>query len=304
MSKSNLAQSLEADGYVVVKSVLTPDEVQRLRRAAGQLTDIARANGWPFIRTWGKQFPPWPSTPPPPEEGGIWGVQHLLHPDLPIPQEDRDAFVRLYFSPGILDIAKQIIGSSIGGEVSDGDLVMELCNMLVRPDKDFQLRWHRDDVPWDATPEAELSRLQQAIYHTQWNLPLFSDDSLVVVRGSHKRACTEQERSATPYEPTVSDDQITVHLEPGDIAFYNNNILHRGVYSSTKERMTLHGSVGHSKGSNDRARNVLQHGVGSWVDRCDFSNLAEESRNCAEGMRQRLVQLGRENVDVGYSLSG
>ena len=71
--------------------------------------------------------------------------------------------------------------------------------------------------------------------------------------------------------------------------------------------MTLHGSVGHVKASRERARNVLQHGVGEWVDRCDFSVLGDgKDREVAEGMRARLVEMGRENQgrDVGYSLEG
>src|SRR5690606_17050994 len=98
--------------------------------------------------------------------------------------------------------------------------------------------------------------------------------------------------------------QIAVQLGPGDIAFYNNNIFHRGVYDSSKERMSLHGSVGHSGGSKLRARNVLQHGCGKWVETCDFSTLDEKARARAEAMRERLVKLGREAGDVGYSLEG
>ena len=63
--------------------------------------------------------------------------------------------------------------------------------------------------------------------------------------------------------------------------------------------------IGHVAGGKLRARNVLQHGVGSWVDRCDFSGLEDEKlRARAEAMRARLVKLGRESGDVGYSLTG
>ncbi len=68
--------------------------------------------------------------------------------------------------------------------------------------------------------------------------------------------------------------------------------------------MTPHGTVGHSGGSKARARNVLQHGVGAWVDECNFSGLADERKVLAEAMRARLIKLGRENINVGYSLSG
>ncbi|KAK3316428.1 hypothetical protein B0H66DRAFT_499810 [Apodospora peruviana] len=300
-SSDDLLNNLHKTGFIIIRSILSPEELSSLRTAASQITALARQGSWPHIRTVGKQFPPWPSTPDP--ETGIWGVQHLLHPSLPIPSESRAAFCRLYFSPSILGVVKQLLQTT-----SDSDLVMELCNMLVRPDTDFELRWHRDDIPWNATPQEEEARLVRPdgtkYLHTQWNLPLYDDGSLILIPGSHRRARTEAERNAGPYEENLPD-QITVHLKAGDIAFYDNDILHRAVYSRDKERMTLHGSVGHIEANKARARNVLQHGVGEWVDRCDFTGLLEgNQRRVAEGMGERLVAMGRENTDVGYSLSG
>jgi len=93
-------------------------------------------------------------------------------------------------------------------------------------------------------------------------------------------------------------------MKAGDVVFYNNNILHRGAYDSGVERMTLHGSMGHVGGSRLRARNVLQHGIGEWVGEIDLGGLDSEERARAEGMRRRLVKLGAESGDVGYSLEG
>lgn len=369
-SPSPLLRTLHEQGYVVIPSFLTPSELSTLRSATQNLTSIARSpGGWPHIRSVGKQFPPWPSVAPPPEEGGIWGVQHLLHPSLPISPTDRAAFIRLYFSPKVLDIVHQLLQTGPTTTTTPGlsshsphaahtgqeddeqpPLVMELFNLLVRPDRTFSLRWHRDDIPPTATAEEELARLTAAAAafsspsspgsglplpkynHTQWNLPLYDDSSLILIPGSHARARTTIERDADPYAENLPG-QITVHLKAGDIAFYDNDILHRGTYSPEKERMTLHGSVscvavatGAGAGSTKRARNVLQHGVGEWVDGCDFgavlkadseqrglNNKEEEGEDderlvkLAEGMRRRLVEMGRENQggrDLGFSLSG
>lgn len=215
----------------------------------------------------------------------------------------------VYFHDRIVGAVAELLGVKEGEE--DG-LVMELMNMLVRPDgkEGFGLRWHRDDIPASATAEEELERLEkgarEGYVHAQWNLPLFEDESLIVVPGSHARARTQTEREADPYAAELPG-MVKVALKAGDVVFYDNNILHRGVYDVEKERMTLHGSVGHVKGSADRARNVLQHGVGEWVDGCDFSGLGDGAqRKRAEGMRNRLIELGRENQgrDVGYSLEG
>ncbi|KAK3381660.1 hypothetical protein B0H63DRAFT_211474 [Podospora didyma] len=311
---------LQRDGFVVIPSFLSSAELTSLRSAAGKITALARAGQWSHIRTVGKQFPPWaPSSPSNLPTHGIWGVQHLLHPDLPVSKADRDAFAKLYFSPSVLGIVKQLL--SLPDEENDGDndddvvavvdesegLVMELCNMLVRPDEPFALRWHRDDLPATATAEEEEARLcnrdHKKQQHAQWNLALYEDVSLVLVPGSHRRARTDEERAAGLFENAMPG-QMTVTLQPGDIAFYDNNILHRGVYDAGKERMTLHGSVGRVGASEARARNVLQHGVGEWVDRCDFGGLQEAERRRAEAMRKRLFEMGKQNTDVGFSLTG
>jgi hypothetical protein len=176
---------------------------------------------------------------------------------------------------------------------------MELYNMLVRPDSQFELRWHRDDVPASATPEEELQRLHKPGWHAQWNLALFDDASLVLIPESHTRARTDEERNADPFEKQLPG-QITVQLKAGEVAFYNNNIIHRGVYDCTKERMTLHGSIGTKQAGTQRARNVLQHGVGEWAEKWDLEGETGEWVERARRMRERLVQLGKESGDVGF----
>ncbi|KAI0434203.1 phytanoyl-dioxygenase family protein [Xylaria sp. FL1042] len=333
---SSLRAALAENGFVIQRQVLSATELQALRAAAARTTERARSGNWPDIRTVGKQFPPWAKpTPGEPPKDGIWGVQGLLNPAL---GPDADTFAASYFNDRVLDVAKALLthedaaGGGDGGEseseCTDDDLVLELYNMLVRPESDFELEWHRDDVPRSATPEEEAAKLglvdvdgeangaegakkmktKKRYWNTQWNLPLYPDDSLVVIPGSHVRVRTPAERAAAPKEPDMPG-QLVVHLEPGDVVFYDNNILHRGVYSADKERMSLHGSVGHAGGGRFRATNVLQHGIGQWVDQCDFSRLAngpggEKMRRRAEDMRARLVKLGRESGDVGYSLSG
>jgi hypothetical protein len=175
---------------------------------------------------------------------------------------------------------------------------MELYNMLVRPDREFELRWHRDDIAATATAEEEQERLDKPAWHAQWNLALYDDASLVLVPGSHRRPRTDVERNADPYASSLPG-QITVTLKAGEVAFYNNNILHRGVYDCGKERMTLHGSIGTVKAGKQRARNVLQHGVGEWAEKWEIGN-EEDWVERARGMRERLVNLGKESGDVGF----
>ena len=117
---------------------------------------------------------------------------------------------------------------------------MELFNLLVRPDHDFALRWHRDDIPATATEEEEEERLgvkrkpgnehrsanvetrvnvdnaaQDKIReyaHAQWNLALEKDSSLIVVPGSHVRARTKEEFAADPFAEKLHGMQVSLPL--------------------------------------------------------------------------------------------
>ena len=294
MAKSPYLESLERDGFVVVHSALTPEQIEKLRTACQRVTALAREGKWPNVRTLPKQFPPWNvEEGRNPAENGIWGVQGLMHPSM----LDNDLFTAIYFSDTLINPTKELL------QCSDDELVMELFNLLVRPDRDFELRWHRDDISEKASAQEELERLGKPAWHTQWNLALYEDSSLIVIPGSHLRARTDKERAADPFENDLPGE-LHVQMHPGDVVFYNNNILHRGKYDCAKERMTLHGSVGHVKGEALRSRNVLQHGLRDWIDQCDFSKVSDSERSRAEGMRQRLVDLGMKSGDVGYSLSG
>ena len=280
---SALKQAIERDGFVVVPSGLTKAQLNELREAAKTVTALARSGRWPHIRTLPRQFPPWPSDP----SNGIWGVQQLMNPDLP----GHELFAASYFSDATVETVRELL------DCQADELVMELYNLLVRPDHDFELRWHRDDIPANASAEKEMARLSKPAYHAQWNFALYEDSSLILVPKSHARPLTDAERAANPLEPNMPG-QVHVKLEAGEMAFYNNNIFHRGAYKSNVERMTLHGSMGQVAGGPLRARNVLQHGR-EWIPKVDMSQVSDKQR--AEGMRDRLVGLGRDHENVGFA---
>jgi hypothetical protein len=206
-------------------------------------------------------------------------------------------FAASYFGDMIVQPVREIL------ECEEDELLLELYNLLIRPDENFELRWHRDDIPQTATSEQELERLNKPAWHAQWNLALYDDHSLLVIPGSHKRARTQVERDSDPYAKSLPGQKV-VEMKAGDVVFYNNNILHRGVYDANIQRMTLHGSMGVVKGSAARARNVLQHGVGEWIDQSDFTLLPSGLRKRAEGMKSRLQALGKGSGDVGFAQEG
>lgn len=277
-------------GFTIVRGFLTPEEVETYKKAALEVVDYARAGKWPDVRTRGKQFPPWPKNFSP----DIWGVLGLLHPDL---GHMLKPFQKLYSDERLLNISLDIL------QTPTDNLSMELFNMLINPLTDFGLDWHRDYIKPETLPEQEAKELLEAPYAgTQFNLALTDDLCLIVVPGSHKRVRTEEER-----EKTTNDDrkefitgQISVDLKPGDIVFYNSNILHRASYLAKNLRLTLHGSYGHCDEGHFRAKGVLQHGVATWLPRFE-----PENSNMAM-LKDKLANLAEKfkGANLGYALDG
>ena len=102
MAVTNTPSTLDAlrkDGFIVVKSIVSNEKLLELREASLKIEKLARSGNWPHIRTVGDPFPPWTFSP----EKGIWGVQHLMNPDLP----GHDVFTKLYFSEEILKVVRR-----------------------------------------------------------------------------------------------------------------------------------------------------------------------------------------------------
>lgn len=267
--------TIENEGYLIVRNFLTPEEITKYLAASEEVVEYAREGKWSQVRTRGKQFPPWPANFSP----DIWGVSGLLHPDL---KELSYPFHELYSSDKILKLASGIL------HTAPDKLLMELLNMLINPLTDFGLDWHRDNIKPEVTPEEEADQLlgANALAGTQFNLALTEDSCLIVVPGSHNRVRTQEEREKLLTKKISG--QLVVPLHPGDIVFYNNNILHRGEYDSSKKRITLHGSYGHEKHGKLRAKGILQYGVTDWL-----SQLKPKTANL-EMLKEKLVKLGKE----------
>ena len=170
--------------------------LRELREACERVIARARKgpddpSRWKYVRAVGKQFPPFPA-----DREDIWGVQHLLHPDLHEP-----IFLDWYTSPQLLATVCEIIGAE------ERDLQLELLNLLVNPQQiPFSLSWHRDNIRSirslyysnsrpAATQYEEIEQLQKDSFATQWNAALYDDECLLVVPGSHCRPRTAEERN-------------------------------------------------------------------------------------------------------------
>ncbi|KAK6532049.1 hypothetical protein TWF694_003212 [Orbilia ellipsospora] len=236
----------ERDGFVIIDDVLPPALFEAAKQACEEAVEKGRKGEWPHRRIVGKAFPPWPAAGP-----DIWGIQHLMHPDLGLP-----LFKQIYTNPKLLSTACAILGVQ-----SPESLQLELFNLLINPHTTpFSLPYHRDTIPAATPADEEAKLLTRPRTGTQYNLALYDDACLIVVPGSHRRPKTSEEAEAlSKDDKTPLKDEIKVILKPNQAVFYENDILHRAEYN-TLQRVTLHGSLG-MEGQVERARMVLQHGV-------------------------------------------
>jgi hypothetical protein len=207
-------QQFIQEGYLIIENAVEPHLLEPLRAAAGRVTEKTRAGAWPHKRG--------------ASDDDIWGVSHLMHPDLGEP-----VFAEYMASEPVLGVASALLGP---------DLRLSLVNMLVNPSKrDFAISWHRDLLRHELPPaeeEAVLARHQDGV---QWNTALYDEACLQSVPGSHRRAATAEERDIQfrrPMDPMPGE--LTVTLKAGQGVYYNAQLLHRGIYPAGQRRETLH----------------------------------------------------------------
>ncbi|ORZ00418.1 hypothetical protein BCR43DRAFT_485184 [Syncephalastrum racemosum] len=250
-------EALKRDGYVIVDNLIPEEMFGRLKEACDRVVDRARKGDWKYRRLVGTQFPPWT------EGTDVWGVQHLIHPELHEP-----VFLEWYGSEALMSAVCQLL------HAKPEDLQLELFNLLINPqDSDFDLTWHRDAVPAETPADQEEEKLKIPHYGTQWNTALYDDACLFVVPNSHRRVRTPEERDITINDPKSHKmpGQLQVNLKPGQTVFYDNNILHRAAYFCANKRATLHASMGTIEGGHHRAATIFQHGL-DWMNSKEFQD--------------------------------
>jgi ectoine hydroxylase-related dioxygenase (phytanoyl-CoA dioxygenase family) len=262
LTEAQLRQFRE-DGYVIIDEAVEPSMLEPLRAAAARVTERTRAGEWPHKRKAG--------------EDDIWGVSHLLHPEL-----DEPVFAEYMASAPVLDVAADLLGTD--------RLRLELVNMLVNPaQREFAIGWHRDLLRREVPAEEEIAILGQLQDGVQWNTALYDEASLLIIPGTHRRCATPEERDAQfrrPMEPVAG--QMAVTLKPGQGVYYNSQLIHRGIYPHRQRRETIHACmhVAGSESHRDYYYNSLQ-----WMDTPGFRDrLPARLRPLYDNWRNDVVE--------------
>ena len=222
--KVDYGQFLE-DGFLILRQAISAKQLESLRTKFEVLVDRQRAI-WVDLRT--------PGDPP----GGRWekAAQPRLGSFEALIDADSAEAVEFCYGDSTMGVCRQITGAA--------DVAVHAFMMMCSPVSDHgPSNWHRDIHPIDQAP---LNGLQQDLLsnrpaYLQWNIPLYDDDVLWVVPGSHKRSNTaEENRQLTEDNRVPLPHSLPVELEAGDAVVYTNMILHWGSNYSRKLRRTIH----------------------------------------------------------------
>ncbi|MBT5874741.1 MAG: hypothetical protein HOH43_15090 [Candidatus Latescibacteria bacterium] len=271
MLTSDQIEQYELYGFLIIDDAVALNLVEPLRQASNRLVTKTREGTWPHKRDAG--------------DGDIWGVGHLLHPDV-----CETVFAEYIASSMVIDVVADLL--SVSGAPEDTPLQLELVNMLVNPaTTDHQIGWHRDLVSVEQSSQDELTALLGARHGIQWNAALYEDACLQIVPGSHRRASTQTERATVQHRPMEAlQDQLVVRLDPGQGVYYNANLLHRGVYPRATVRRTLHACMGTMEGS--ESREDLYRWL-SWMTDASFGETLPER---LRPLHVNFMQMARKKI--------
>lgn len=219
------------DGYVILRQVIPPQHLAKLRQAYELLVERQKA-------IWAKERGP--NDPP----GGVWetSAQPRLHLGNLADQIDAQtaAAVEIWLHENMQGASSRLLG------VDDAAVteMMLMCNPVRDHDTAGHRGWHRDFYPPHTAPLQAYADdiLENGPRYVQWNLPLYDDDVLWVVPGSHIRLNSDEENAAMNGDArSPVPGAVQTHLAAGDGVAYILPLLHWGSLYNAKMRRTIHG---------------------------------------------------------------
>jgi len=227
MLELNRDQFLDT-GYLLLRDIIRPDKLAELRTSHEIMVERQKA-------IWARERQP--DDPP----GGVWdtGPQPRLHihntPELI--DEQTISGVELWLHENTLGVSSELMAMP---EAAVTEMMM-MCN----PVRDHgPAIWHRDLHPFNSAPLQGYvdDLLENGPWYLQWNIPLYDDDVLWVVPGSHRRCNTpEEDQQLLAGARLPLPGGVPVDMRAGDGVAYILPIIHWGSNYTTKLRRTIHG---------------------------------------------------------------
>ena len=219
------------EGYVILREVIPPRQLDGLRRAYELLVERQK-------EIWARERGP--DDPP----GGVWEThaQPRLNLGLLASQIDAQTIgaVEIWLHENMQGVSSRLLG------VEDAAVteMMLMCNPVRDHETGGHRGWHRDFYPPHTAPLQAYAddNLENGPRYVQWNLPLYDDNVLWVVPGSHARLNTAEENAAMNEDARAPlPGAVQTHLAAGDGVAYILPLLHWGSRYNARMRRTIHG---------------------------------------------------------------
>ena len=216
------------EGYLVLRNVIPPERLEELRTAYEIMVERQKL-------IWARQRGP--DDPP----GGVWesGTQPrlILHNMGPQMDEKTASTLEIWLHENLHGVSSELLSLE--------DACVTEMMMMCNPVRDCgPAAWHRDFSPSYCAPLQGYvdDIVENGPRYVQWNVPLYDDDVLWVVPGSHKRFNSEAENQQLQKDTRAPlDSGVQTRLNAGDGVVYILPILHWGSNYSNKKRRTIHG---------------------------------------------------------------
>ena len=229
---SALQSQFLTDGYVIV-DILDAEELESFRQIMADLLDVE-------VRA---------------DDGEVHSssFQHLGDEIKDFARENRQYYFHLltkvgtepihhaFHHPKVMEVVEELLGPNL--------IINNASILAANKGVKYDLGWHRDviQIPQDEIEEEYLYSKTRFHNSCQINLPLYEEDALWIVPGSHNRVNTPEENAvfggSKHYSPPSHEmpGAMPVRLKAGQAVFYNNNLIHRGYTAEVKvPRRTIH----------------------------------------------------------------
>ncbi|MDE2867703.1 MAG: phytanoyl-CoA dioxygenase family protein [Chloroflexota bacterium] len=209
------------DGFVILKHVIPPERLDELRASFETLVDRQQAI--------------WARDPEDPRSHAYKVKQPRLAFQTVVDAATANT-VEFCLHDNTLGVSRQALRGAEAAPIA----MFLMCNPATHYGPDL---WHRDIQPRNQAPLAGLQAdlVANGPGYVQWNIPLYDDDVLWVVPGSHRRLNTAQEnRELLNDRRAPLSSGMPVKLKAGDGVMYINTILHWPSNYSTKLRRVIH----------------------------------------------------------------
>ena len=211
------------DGYIILRQVVPPDRLDSLRASYEKLVE-RQHQIWAGELEWDEPI------------GMDYKAKQPRIVLNSVVDAARAETVEFCLHDNTLGVSRQIMQAPDASPTA----MFFMCNPKTHHGPD---RWHRDvggrrQAPLRGLQEDMLANTPPSV---QWNIPLYDDDVLWIVPGSHRRANTpDEDRQLAEKRRVPLPGGMQLKLNAGDGVVYSSMILHWPSNYSTKLRRVIH----------------------------------------------------------------